>query len=343
MSQVDFDSFVRWAEDKFNGNLIIKGNEVLINSIFTEDYKYHLWCNPYGGKHNREDGCYHCWKTGEKGTLVGLVARVESCDYDEAREIISGRTPFRIIEQQLEEFFNNKEKVEPEKVISKIKLPDHSFRISNMPNDSLERMEAESYLSNRKMPIDGLYFCTGGEYKNRIILPYRDEIGNLIYFNARHVGKAKLRYMGPPKSIGVGKGDVLYFYRWPKDGSKIYLCEGEFNAITLCVCGLNGVACGGKNLSDIQLGILKKHKYEVCIAFDRDPTLVETEGPGFKASLDVAKKLLAAFVPVSLVRPAQGLKDWNNMIIRFAPQILQEFIRIAEMPLDPLTVDQLGV
>ncbi len=63
---VDFDSFRQWAEDRFNGDILVKGNEIRINSIFTEDHKHHMWCNPYGGKHQREDGCYRCWKTGEK-------------------------------------------------------------------------------------------------------------------------------------------------------------------------------------------------------------------------------------------------------------------------------------
>ena len=80
-----------------------------------------------------------------------------------------------------------------------------------------------------------------GRYKGRIIIPYYDKIGNLIYFNGRHLGNSKCKYLGPPKDIGVGKEDVVFMAgKWPETGSIIYLCEGEFNAISLREAELNG-------------------------------------------------------------------------------------------------------
>ena len=76
---IDFDTFVNWAENRFD-KIQVKGKEVCLNSIFAEnDSKFHLWCNPYGGKHERTFGVFHCWKTDRKGSLVSLVMEVDKC------------------------------------------------------------------------------------------------------------------------------------------------------------------------------------------------------------------------------------------------------------------------
>jgi len=90
---IDFEKFCQWAIDRFGEDEIkIKNNEVRINSIFCEDYKRKLWCNPYGGKKGQEDrpfGVYHCWKTGKCGNLVNLVMQVDECSFQEAKSVVS--------------------------------------------------------------------------------------------------------------------------------------------------------------------------------------------------------------------------------------------------------------
>lgn len=334
---VDFDAFLHWAEDKFNGEVLMKGNEIKINSIFTEDRKFHLWCNPYGGKYKREDGVYHCWKTGKKGTLMSLVMAVEGCTYQEAEDILAGASSLRVLEEKLHEFFENKEKnvSRPE---SKIKLPEDTYPIYDLP--PLHRREAEDYLISRRLPIDGLYYCTGGDCRSRIVIPYYDADGKLIYFNSRHLGKSKLRYLGPPKTIGVGKSDVLFAQKWPVAGSKVHVTEGEFDAITLNLCGFYGVACGGKVLSDKQLDMLRP--YKVCLSLDTDQTVVEAAAPGLNGLIDMGRKLLSVFISVTFVRPPKGFKDWNKMLVDLKnPEIIAEYINKYEKPLDPLTLEQL--
>ncbi len=50
---ISFEKFLAWAETRF-GDVSVKGNEIRINSPFAEDYKKHLWANPYGGKKGAE-------------------------------------------------------------------------------------------------------------------------------------------------------------------------------------------------------------------------------------------------------------------------------------------------
>ena len=328
---VDFDSFLRWAEDKFD-SVVVKGPEIKLNSIFAPDRHHHLCCNPNGGKHKRPDGCYHCWKTGEYGTLVGLVMQVEGCTYQEAKEILDGGISIRDLEDRLEEFFANQENKEIPPPENKLTLPEDTYPITEL--SPLHRGVAESYLKNRLLPIESFYYCIAGDYRNRIIIPYYDREEKLIYWNARHVGQSKLRYRGPEKTCGVGKSDVLYAPKWPCFGSKVYLTEGEFDALTLQICGFNGMACGGKELDDKQIELLRG--YRICLGLDNDATVDEAKAPGLTGMLNMGNKLLAAHFVVSFVRPPRVFKDWNKMLVSLRnPEIISEYIRLCEKPFEP--------
>lgn len=324
---IDFDSFVEWCESRFN-RVEVKGNEVKVPSIFTEDTKTHLWMNPKGGVHHRDDGCYRCFYTENKGTLVGLVMLVDSCTYEEAKEILSGHTPIGVLEDKLEEFFKEKELQEEFKKEIKLKLPEHSVLITDLPSCRL-KTDAETYLIKRKLPVESFYVCSKGNYVNRIVIPYFDVKGSLIYFNTRNMRDNGLRYCGPDKELGVGKSDVLYAPKWPNKKSKIYLTEGEFDALTLCVCGFNGIACGGKVLSDKQILLIKD--YKICLALDEDASGL------FGLKIMAAKLVNYQVSDITYCRPPKGIKDWNKMLVMFKPEIVQGYINSHEKNFDDFT------
>lgn len=327
---IDFDSFVRWAEERFTGQVVVKGNEIRLNSIFTDDHKYKLWCNPSGGKHHREDGCYRCFKTDKRGTLLGLVMLVDNCSYTEAKEAIAcGGAPLHELERQIDEMFEQKviEEVKPSTTI--ITLPPETYLINDLPGFSRSRQAAERYMAGRKLPIDKLHFCTSGKYRNRIIIPYYDRDGNLIYFNGRHIGKSDLRYLGPEKEIGVGKGDVLFLPRWPDPGSKVYVTEGEFDTLSLYRCGFNAAACGGKYLTDRHVEMLRP--YKICLSLDTDPS-------GFQGVIDMGNKLIGLGIRcVTYVRPPSQVKDWNELLCEYSENIVRAYVEKFEQPYDALT------
>lgn len=323
---INFEAFLHWAEDRF-GDIVVKGNEIKVNSIFAEDNKHHLWCSPSGGKHFRDAGCYRCFYTDRRGTLVGLVMLVDNCTYEEARNILSTDMPIGILEEQLEAFFKEKENKEEEpKTESKLKLPPEAYLIEDLPKYDIIKIEAEEYLKNRKLPVTGLYICKGGEYRNRILIPYYDKEGKLVYFNCRSLTNKGLRYLGPDKKVGVGKGDVIYAWKWPNNGERVYLTEGEFDSITLCICGFNSMACGGKYLTDEQIDILKN--YKICLALDEDIS-------GLNAIIEMGKRLrLHNITDISFVRPPKGIKDWNKMLIQYKPEIIEAWINKNEKMFD---------
>jgi hypothetical protein len=339
---VDFDKFLDWAENRFPV-VKVKGSEIKVDSIFVDDdHKQHLWCNPYGGKHDRENGVFHCWKTDKRGSLVTLVMLVDHCSYEEALEILdTGDASMIQLERQLEQFLNDKyygdrqEEVLPQE--KKIKLPDFSYPILELSPNNLYRVQAEMYLFNRGLSPDGLWVCIGGKYCNRIIIPYFDRQQQLIYWNGRYIGSRKdvLRYQGPDKDdFGVGKDDVLYVPIWPDAGERIYLTEGEFDALTLKMAGMRSGAFGGKNISDSQITMLDDYRVTLCLDNDE----------AGRTSLSVMGDKLKAwgFVDVRFVRPPKQFKDWNEMLGATTPKLIAGYIRLREKHYTVWTSDELA-
>ena len=318
--QIDFQAFVDWAKRRFT-NVLIKGDEVRLNSFFAEnDNKYHLWCNPKGGKKGVGLGVYHCFKTDKKGTLVNLVMDVEKCDFSTALKVLRGTV--RASNKNLNKIFDyEQENVSLKNKKIEIKLPDHC-EILDESNNSYYHEMAKNYLTNRKLNYNNFFVCTNGKYKGRIIIPYFDfDFTSLIYFNSRALYETNLRYLGPPKEIGVGKENVLYLPKKIKN-KKIYLTEGEFDACSLNLAGFSSVACGGKNLSEIQAAMLAN--YEICLCLDLDKAGTEAI-KNMKTKLN-AFNLTGNSDRISLVRPAVGFKDWNEMLIKFSPSILKAYV-----------------
>lgn len=331
---IDFDLFLSWAESRFK-DVSVRGNEIKLNSIFCEDYKHHLWCNPSGGKNQVPYGVFHCWKTDTKGSLVNLVMQVDKCSFEDALEILdSPNHSLDDLEKQVQDIFESKPQskfIELEK--TKIELPSGTYRFEDLPSVNYYKKNAEEYLKNRKVSTDGLLICVSGQYKNRIIIPYYNKNGDLIYYNGRYVGDGKLRYMGPPKDLGIGKGDVLYVPRWPQDGEKIYLAEGEFDAISLRQCGFHSAAFGGKNLSDAQINIIKPYIPVLCLDADK---------AGAEALLFMGDSLLKkGFNNIFYIRASKEHKDWNSMLQNDGEKVVRAYIKQNEKRYDAFLSTQL--
>jgi DNA primase len=310
----DFDTFVGWAESRFS-DVRIAGKEVKLNSCFTDDHKHHLWCCP-------DKGTYHCWKSDNGGTLVKLVVHVDGCSFGEAAERIGdtksgGMGSIKSLEKQLHDLQN--ELLKP-KIETKMVLPKSTYPIKSLMEDNRYRLMAEEYLRSRKLPVGNLMICTAGEYRDRIVIPYYGKKGELIYWNSRDLtGKAYLRYRGPKKDeVGIGKESVLWLEDWPKPKTKVYMTEGEFDAMSLNLTGLTAAACGGKSVSETQMEMLKH--CHVVISFDADKS-----GSGALNKLgEVFEKY--ADVKVTYVRPPKAMKDWNEMLKDAGPKLIREYI-----------------
>jgi len=322
---IEFERFLDWAERRF-GDIVVKGDEVKINSIFTEDHKHHMWCNPYGGKHGRPNGVFHCWKTDTKGSLVSLVMQVDNCTYEEALDILGGAdTRLSELEKKVNEIFSKKPDPSPvvETKPSKIELPPFTYPFDELPSNSYYRVKGEVYLFQRKLNTNGLMICTAGEFKDRIVIPYYDREDKLVYFNSRYIGNSNkvLRYRGPDKEIGIGKGDVLFMPKWPKERQRVFLAEGEFDALSIQQSGHMAAAFGGKALTDEQIVILRNNLITPIICLDSD----KAGKVGLRRMAEILLK--AGFSEFGFIRSPKEHKDWNILLQKFGPKVLFHYIQ----------------
>ena len=345
---VDFDLFHEWCKDRFGeGNVRVKhtahGDEICTHSFFAskklgkDDNKFHLWMNPSGGKKKVEGGAYRCWLTDTMGSLVSLVSEVDNIPYEEAEESITGSTSLRNLERKVHEFFGHKEEVaemEPnaEKAETLV-FPDFTFLIEQMSPSNHWRVRARRYLAARKIPSAGLYVCTSDpKYGNRIIIPWYDRNEELCFWNARTLSPNSrvLRYLKPEHG---DQEQVLFMTAWPDPGAKVYIMEGEFDAISLSLADLVGCACGGKYLSDAQIEMLRG--YVPVLAFDADES-------GREALINVGTALLeAGFPEIYYVRPPQIYKDWNKLLVERNIYTLRAYIDRFEKRFTQMTADYL--
>lgn len=320
---IDYEIFLDWVKEHFD-HFTESSGEIKVNSIFVDDYKGHLWINP-------NKNAYHCWKSGHSGNLYDLVSKVTKCPYHEAKELFSDDGDLRSLESKLDSFFERKEK--PKITTSSLSLPPNTFAINEL--NEMFKGQVTNYLSARKIQWENLLFCTSGKYRNRIIIPYYNRDGKLIYWNGRDISNSPERYMGPDKNCGVAKGDVIYASEWPTKGSKVYLTEGEFDAISLTKCGITGVACGGKELSDKQMELLSPYRISIC--FDTDKS-------GADALNKIGDKLIGNGVnnisyvrpPVNKAEPDKKM-DWNKMLVEFGEKIVASYVFANEKPFSQWT------
>lgn len=330
--KIDHDAFVAWANEKFD-DVIVSGTEVKINDPW--------WTNDEGlgdSDHkcwvNTEKACFRAFKSEETGHLLHFVMKVEGCSWQDATDIVGGEESLYSLENRLLAFLSNEktEFIEKPVIPKELELPESTYLIDALPDDVPLKKFAANYLKDRSINTKGLLVCLDGRYRNRIVIPYYDRNGNLIYFNTRALSKKeKIRYLGPSqKEFGVGKGDVLWMAKWPEDGAKVYLTEGEFDAMSLYQCGLSAAACGGKTLTAKQKALLSP--YRIAFAFDADKAGKEM----FKIAEDLmaeGKAMMNGKPRITFVRPPQEFKDWNKTYaITQSDTAIRQYIEMYEKP-----------
>lgn len=316
---VEQELFIQWAEERFD-KIKVSGNEVKIPDIWHShiDKDNKCWVNT-------EKGCFRAFKSERAGNIFELVMDVDGCSWDEAKEKLGSQT-LKDLENRVAEFLKKKPQTKNNKT-NKINLPPSTYLLKSLNPENPARMAAEKYLKERNLSISNLMICVNGKWNNRIIIPYYSEEGELIYFNGRDItGKSKIKYLGPSKESGVGKGDVLWMSTWPIEGSKVYVTEGEFDAMSLKECGFHSAACGGKNLSSKQIEMLRK--YHVIMCYDSD----EAGKDGLRIAYNLIKKGLKK---VGYIRPPIGYKDWNDLFKETKPAIVKAYIDREEKEFNP--------
>lgn len=159
------------------------------------------------------------------------------------------------------------------------KLPEGYFPLGKNKNTNLYKLAWDYLVHERKVSptlIDKyeIGYTETGPRKFRIIIPSKNALGKINYYEARSYMKgAKIPYI-KPSSKEVAKSDIIfneYFINWDLP---IFLVEGVFDMLRIP----NAIPVLGKEISELLIDELIKHNCTVIICFDPDAidTTVET-------------------------------------------------------------------
>jgi DNA primase len=174
---------------------------------------------------------------------------------------------------------------------------------------------ALSYLKSRKITENDIIkynigYCEYGPYKNMIIIPSYDHIGNINYFTARSFEKEPfIKYKNPSVSRNIIPFELLINWNIP-----IILCEGMFDAIAI---KRNAIPLLGKNIqTELMKKLINSSVKKIYIALDKD---------AIKASLKHCETLMDEGKEIYLVDledkdPSEmGTKRFINLIQNTIP------------------------
>lgn len=221
------------------------------------------------GKHNLEINlarhifkCWKCEEPGFAGSLGYLIKRYGTRDdHEEYRNYV------KIYGYEIEES-------DEEKQIQIVTLPKEFISFKDMIEVIPDHMEAYRYLTGdgkneRKISPDQIFkynmgFCLEGKFKDRIILPSYDDLGDLNFFVARTFKEnIKPKYLNPKSE----KENIILNESNLNWDSTIYLVEGYFDLLSMPP---NTTASLGKGLSIRLYKKIKEKKPNMVILYDPD-------------------------------------------------------------------------
>ncbi len=258
--KIDISKLENWISLNFDSYKRNK-SDFLVNSIFKEDRKFKLSISP-------EKQCYHCWKTDESGSLWRLVAKINGCSKKEALEEIYTIDSIDCFESKLEQF---KSQINKQQKIKKKKFLDYpeGFKFINYDSVGEINIRALKYcIKERKIdPIKWkLGYCHEGKYDRRLIIPFYDKNGKLIYFIARALYNQNNKYVNP---FDVKKEEVLFSRDWDFNNKDVIIVEGALDAMILIELGFNAVSIQGKSISTSQINMLRMSR-NMVLGLDND-------------------------------------------------------------------------
>lgn len=211
---------------------------------------------------NADSGLWICHHCDERGNAIALVMRLARCSYKEAKTLL---------EADSHDFYSreNWELVEEETVRrAYVGLPDE-FRLLE-GDDTPTAGQSRAYALSRGVTEEliaryGIGYCDSGEFRQRLVVPVRDDT-EVAYFVARDItGRAALKVRYP---TGAAKNEHLFNLDNVRGRHDVVVVEGVFDALMLPEMA---VATCGKTMSDAQAALLLRAGVRrLLFAYDAD-------------------------------------------------------------------------
>ena len=262
---------------------------------------------------NLDSGLWQCFKTGKTGNFIRLYAILEDITYRKAESLLL----FRELET------DNFDAWERTSFTEENTEPKSEFNLEGFIPININSYESENklvikvwnFLMSRQLFNTSefeeapYYLATQGKYKNRLIIPFKDEMGEIFFFQARALTPdIQPKYLNPSVDEGVKASNILYPFDY--DADHLIICEGPLDAITLNLHGFNATCTIGSSISGVQMHMLKEFTGKIILAYDNDDA-----GIRGLAKFDSQRRqyLIPEF---SVVFPPTTYKDWNEAHIK---------------------------
>jgi len=128
---------------------------------------------------------------------------------------------------------------------------------------------AQAGLSRKRPNGEGYY----DYFRNRLMFPVFDEMGNVVAFGGRVMDDSKPKYLNTSDTAAYNKGNHLYGLNFARKSGqrRVIMVEGYMDCIALHQKGIDwAVASLGTALTQGQARLLKKYFDEVYIGYDSD-------------------------------------------------------------------------
>lgn len=257
----------------------------------------------HSGEHDNKTGAlsvynkeknWYCFSCGEYGDVLDLIGKMENIDNYKAKkhrltEII-GRDPFNGGQTIMDSNFSSPQSVPTKALVpatddkpkaEKVLEARQNLKLwhSNV-GDTLPK----TYLHRRGLSDETIKrFKLGYNSQNRsIVIPY---FADKVYYAERLISPTNHKYE-KPKRDNLGT-EPIFNQEALQQTEPIFVCEGQFNAISIEQAGGHAIALGGAQGKNKLISELKKKKKQapLIICFDADE-------PGKQASLELAADLV---------------------------------------------------
>ena len=294
---------------------------------------------------------FHCFGCGVGGDVINFVKKIENIGFLDSVRLLAEKSGIQLpndISKAEEENIKLKNRVykinelaakfyhenlyKPtskiaQDYIKKRKLNNATLKsflmgyASNSSNELLRFLKEQGFTEEELLASCLIGKSDRGYYdkfRNRLMIPIRDERGRFIAFGGRVLDDSKPKYINSPENIVYSKGRNLFGLNVAKEGvhgplKRLLIVEGYMDAISLYQRGItNVVASLGTALTDSQGRLLRRNTEQVILGYDAD-------GAGQQAIIRGMEILKSMDIDIRILQ-ISGAKDPDEYVLKFGPE-----------------------
>ena len=294
---------------------------------------------------------FHCFGCGVGGDVINFVKKIENIGFLDSVRLLAEKSGIQLpndiskaeekniklknrvykINELAAKFYHENLYKPTSKIaqdyIKKRKLNNATLKsflmgyASNSSNELLRYLKEQGFTEEELLASCLIGKSDRGYYdkfRNRLMIPIRDERGRFIAFGGRVLDDSKPKYINSPENIVYSKGRNLFGLNVAREGvhgplKRLLIVEGYMDAISLYQRGItNVVASLGTAMTDSQGRLLRRNTEQVILGYDAD-------GAGQQAIIRGMEILKSMDIDIRILQ-ISGAKDPDEYVLKFGPE-----------------------